>query len=46
MKHYDEIKIELLILARQDVVTASGFQGEDDVFTPPTPSVDPTSFVD
>ena len=45
MKHYEEMKIELLVLAHQDVVTVSGFQGEDDVFTPPT-SVDSTAFID
>ena len=32
MKKYTELKIELVLLQRQDVVTMSGFEGEDDNF--------------
>lgn len=44
MKRYEEIKIELLILAQQDIVTQSGFDGEDDEFFNPNESGNSKSF--
>ena len=48
MKRYEEVKIELLVLAAQDVVTASGFDGKDqdfEDFLPASIAGDPTAFV-
>ena len=48
MKRYEEVKIELLVLAAQDVVTASGFDGKDqnfEEFLPASIAGDPPTFV-
>ncbi|MBR1974259.1 MAG: hypothetical protein IKA20_00230 [Clostridia bacterium] len=45
MKHYEEMKMELLVLAHQDVVTVSGFAGVEDEFGDPNnPTSDPNTF--
>ena len=43
MKKYVEMEMNFIALLAQDIVTVSGFGGEDDMFTNPNESTDPTN---